>query len=90
MRRPHNHVVGRESAVTTPQLPLLERHQLERLRRQFPPRCKSPGEDIEQHAHYAGKVSLIADLVAVWRDTQHDDNSLEDQMDPLRDGERAS
>lgn len=32
------------------------------LEAHYPPRCKDPAETLEQHAHYAGQVTLIADL----------------------------
>jgi hypothetical protein len=35
---------------------------LEELEASYPPKCKSPDESLEQHAWYAGKVSLISDL----------------------------
>lgn len=28
----------------------------------YPPRCKEPGESLEQHMQYSGQVQLIADL----------------------------
>lgn len=35
---------------------------IEELEVQFPPRCKTPDESLEAHAHYAGKVALINHL----------------------------
>ncbi len=35
---------------------------LEELEADYPPKCKDPSESLEDHAHYAGKVSLINTL----------------------------
>ncbi len=35
---------------------------LEELEADYPPKCKDPSESLEEHAQYAGKVSLISVL----------------------------
>jgi hypothetical protein len=35
---------------------------LEELEASYPPKCKDPSESLEEHANYAGKVSLISEL----------------------------
>jgi len=35
---------------------------LEELEADYPPKCKSPAESLEDHAQYAGKVALVVTL----------------------------
>ena len=35
---------------------------IEDLEENYPPRCKSPDESLEEHARYAGQVALIEAL----------------------------
>lgn len=35
---------------------------LDQLEEQYPPRCLKPGEEVEAHIRYAGKVELIEHL----------------------------
>jgi hypothetical protein len=37
---------------------------IEELEADYPPKCKSPEESLETHAHYAGSVSLVSLLRA--------------------------
>lgn len=42
-----------------PQWPYVSERLVDFLEEQFPPKCKSPNEDLETHANYAGMVALI-------------------------------
>jgi hypothetical protein len=40
---------------------------LEELEADYPPKCKTPDESLEEHAVYAGKCELIATLRARYK-----------------------
>lgn len=63
MRRPENHVTRtmRENLkVTGMEWPEVSPRLVKFLEEAYPPRCKSPGESLEEHMLYAGVVRLIA------------------------------
>jgi hypothetical protein len=63
--KPQNHVTrgleqrGRDR-VDASSFPHFPQHLLDALIRLYPPRCLGPGERVEDHLRYAGKVDLIA------------------------------
>lgn len=89
MKRPSNHVTrALEAALSggdkVPELPLLERSQLERLERLFPPRCLGRMDTTEEHLRYAGMVELVENLRARFEAAHGEDD---DGTDPMLDGE---
>lgn len=45
--------------INQQQLPRLTMRDIEALEAVYPPRCLRPGESVESHLRYAGKVDLI-------------------------------
>lgn len=65
-QRPDNHVTralanGRAPEYV-PQVPDLTERMLTALELLYPEKCMSPGADLGEHLHYAGKVALVAAL----------------------------
>lgn len=65
--RPTNHVTRAMDAKLSPgrssagrPMPPVSDDFVQWLQENFPPRCKEPGEDLEAHLHYAGKVDLAS------------------------------
>lgn len=86
--RPSNHVTRAMEAARSgdnkvPELPLLDRYQLERLEELYPHRCLGRMDTVEEHLRYAGMVELVDNLRARF-EAAHDDD---DSTDPLKDGE---
>ena len=48
---------------------------IDRLDREFPPRCKSLGESEEEHQRYAGVRALIDDLIGLLQEQRDEDLS---------------
>lgn len=88
--KPQNHVTRALEAAfsghdVVPELPVLERSQVERLEKLYPPRCIGRMENAEEHLRYAGMVELVANLRVRFEQTRTDP----EEGDPLLDGESA-
>lgn len=67
--RPNNHVtraldarLSAGPAVQWRTMPPVSDDFVAWLQENFSPRCKEPGEDLEAHLHYSGKVDLAATI----------------------------
>lgn len=94
MKRPVNHVTRaldafRGGPVSSADLPKLDEAQIRRLEELYPPRCLSRSETVEEHLRYCGMAELVANLRARLQSEEGED-TLYDDIDPERFGERAS
>jgi hypothetical protein len=85
MRRPENHVTRAMAAnriASGHPHPDVDPRLVEALEKQFPPRCKAPGESLEEHMHYSGSVYLIS-LLRQWSNEMADfsETGLEPEED---------
>ncbi|WP_269929950.1 hypothetical protein [Aminobacter sp. HY435] len=88
--KPQNHVTRAMEAAFSghdvlPELPVLERQQIERLERLYPPRCLGRADTVEEHLRYAGMVEFVANLRARFEQVRTDP----EEGDPILDGEPA-
>lgn len=87
--RPNNHVTRQMDAIRQNQLsspdsgefPPISPRLLERLEKDYPARCKEPGESLEEHMEYAGMVKLVG-ILRTHFDRQADfgKRQLEDEL----------
>lgn len=89
--KPQNHVTRSleeffSGPDVTPQLPLLDRTQLEQLEALYPPRCLDRSETAEDHLRYAGAVELVQRLRVRFEDKQ---GVEAEEADPMQAGEDA-